>query len=206
METEFCRIAERMDRLRLLDMRVRVAPKGAGILGTAAASSWSGRASLARVSAAVAHLASAGGARPPSHAYPWSIVLEVSDDAGHLGHIDPGGVFHYTAAPSVDLAMSWALATDVHHDLPAGADRPDWSSRLWIEFYDLPMTLSGPELARFYLQRWLPAWRAIRGRRRGREVPGRADDVARTAWRVAAKHILGTNLPDPSTFVRVAAS
>ncbi len=207
MEIEFCRIAARMDQLGLLDMRVRVSFAGIEDTGISDRYPWSGGASLARVCAAVAHLSALRGLPPPS-AYSANLPqsLEVYGLAGRLGRVDLAGAFNYLAAPTVDLAMSWLVATD-RCEIPELVVRNGWPASLWTELYDLPTVKPGPDLARFYLARWLPAWNTIRSRRRRDGALTDQDRrIALHAWRIAGKRILGTELPDPSTFVHLAAS
>ena len=73
-----------------------------------------------------------------------------------------------------------------------------WLTR---SFYHLPTTDPNADLARFYFHRWLPD-------RQGRSAWGQRDSPRCRAGRLArgGQAVLGADLPDPSTFVHLAAS
>lgn len=199
------RIAWRMDRLGLLDLRVRIVPHGADPARIADLFPWSADASLARACAATARLAECLAHRRAPVLRPWNGKLDVYGRDGRIGQIDEEGAFHYSAAPTVDLALSWLLATGSGEFLePVVHD--GWPASPWVELYDLPTIEPGPDLARFYLLRWLKAWGGIRSsRRRNRDGSDQVRRIASGAWKIAGKRILGTELPEPSTFLHHAS-
>lgn len=196
------RIAGRMDALGLLDQFVYVGVPGADVHVYPDVPSTARR--LMRLSLACAAVAAyrelaasaAGGQRRSS---PFFVV---QDHEREVGHIDADGIFFYSGAARMEDAIGWWIATDPSVEIPPDFDLTHGLSVACPQLYHLPTTDPNADLARFYFHRWLPAWQ-------GPGAPGANETphgVARAAWRVAARRILGADLPDPSTFVHLAAS